>query len=300
MKKYRRDVLSEEQVKWIIKQKGKMKNKDIAEIQGISVRMVQQIYSMYKKSGQVPQLKKPGRHKANITEDERKVIINAYSQIKSCTCYLEHFIMNRYGMKVNHMKIQSVLKQEGFSMENSRPYRKRKWVRYERDHSNSLWHVDWHEIKDIRWKGSWLILYEDDSSRFILGYGVYGTLTSKFSVDVLKNAIKKYGKPEQILSDHGTTFYAIETDEKQKGFTEFEKFLMKEKIAFIVGRVDHPQTNGKVEKFFDIFEKKVKFFNSIDKYMNWYNFIRLTAHLIWKIQRHQQRLIMQDYQRGKC
>ncbi|MFP3214774.1 MAG: hypothetical protein RXR18_06200 [Nitrososphaeria archaeon] len=42
----------------------------------------------------------------------------------------------------------------------------------------------------------------------------------------------------------------------------------------IVGRVDHPQTNGKVEKFFDIFEKKVKFFNSVDEFMNWYNFIR--------------------------
>jgi len=38
--------------------------------------------------------------------------------------------------------------------------------------------------------------------------------------------------------------------------------------------VDHPQTNEKVEKFFDIFEKKVKFFNSVDEFMNWYNFIR--------------------------
>jgi len=49
--------------------------------------------------------------------------------------------------------------------------------------------------------------------------------------------------------------------------------LIKEKITLIVGRVDHPQTNGKV-KFFDIFEKKVKFFNSVDEFMNCYNFIR--------------------------
>jgi len=42
----------------------------------------------------------------------------------------------------------------------------------------------------------------------------------------------------------------------------------------IVGRVDNPQTNEKVEKFFDIFEKKVKFFNSVDEFMNCYNFIR--------------------------
>ncbi|MFP3222915.1 MAG: hypothetical protein RXR21_04505 [Nitrososphaeria archaeon] len=42
-----------------------------------------------------------------------------------------------------------------------------------------------------------------------------------------------------------------------KGLTKFEKFLIKEKITLIVGRVDHPVTNDKVEKFFDTFEKKV-------------------------------------------
>jgi len=117
-------------------------------------------------------------------------------------------------------------------------------------------------------------LYEDDSSRFIVGYGVYPTLTSRYSVEVLRKAIGMYGRSEQILSDHGTTFYALESDEREKGLTEFEKFLIKEKVTLIVGRVDHPQTNGKVEKFFDIFEKKVKFFNSVDEFMNWYNFIR--------------------------
>ena len=141
---------------------------------------------------------------------------------------------------------------------------KKKWISYERECSNSLWHVDWHEIKDPRWKGLWLIVYEDDSSRFIVGYGVYPTLTSRYSVEVLMKAISMYGKPEEILSDHVTTFYAIESDERDKGLTEFEKFLIKEKITLIVGRVDHPQTNGKAEKFFDIFEKKVKFFNSVD------------------------------------
>ncbi|MFP3131109.1 MAG: hypothetical protein RXR51_05980 [Nitrososphaeria archaeon] len=33
--------------------------------------------------------------------------------------------------------------------------------------------------KGSRRKGLWLIVYEDDSSRFIVGYGVYPTLSSK-------------------------------------------------------------------------------------------------------------------------
>jgi len=39
---------------------------------------------------------------------------------------------------------------------------------------------------------------------------------------VLRKAISVYGKPEEILSDHRTTFYTVESDEKVKGLTEFE------------------------------------------------------------------------------
>ena len=34
------------------------------------------------------------------------------------------------------------------------------------------------------------------------------------------------------------------------------------------------ETNGKIERFFDIFEKKVRFFSSIDEFMKWYNEVR--------------------------
>jgi putative transposase len=123
-----------------------------------------------------------------------------------------------------------------------------------------------------RWKDKWLICYEDDASRFIAGHGVYPTLASPYSVEVLDRAIKRYGKPKSILSDHGSTFYAVESVAREKGLTEFERHLLKNKIKFITGRVDHPQTNGKIEKFFDIFEKKVRFFfSSIDEFFEWYN-----------------------------
>ncbi|MFP3171365.1 MAG: hypothetical protein RXQ98_09160, partial [Sulfolobaceae archaeon] len=76
------------------------------------------------------------------------------------------------------MKINSVLKQEGLAMSEPKKWHRKKWIRYEREYSNSLWRVDWHEIKDPRWKGLWLIVYEY-FSRFIVGYRVYPTPTSK-------------------------------------------------------------------------------------------------------------------------
>jgi len=254
-------VLDQAQVEWIIKAKERcMKNADIARIQEISTRRVRQLYSQYRKSSIVPRLKEPGRPKApDVTENERAIIKDAYERFRLCACYLEQ-ALSAHGIRINHNRIHKVLREEGLAMNESHKQKRRKWIRYEREHSNSLWHTDWHQIKDPRWRGQWLIAYEDDASRLITSFGVYPTLTSDYSVEVLDRAVKEYGKPASILSDHGSTFYAVESVAREKGLTVFEKHLLKNKIRFITGRVDHPQTNGKIEKFFDIFDKKVKFF----------------------------------------
>jgi hypothetical protein len=77
-----------------------------------------------------------------------------------------------------------------------------------------------------------------------------------------------------MILDHGSQFYAIESDKRDKGLTEFEIYLLKNKIRFIVGKVRHPQSNGKIEKFFVIFESKIRYFSSIDEFMQLYNCIR--------------------------
>ena len=119
-----------------------------------------------------------------------------------------------------------------------------------------------------------LTVYEDDASRYIVGHGLFKDATSKNSVEVLKEAIVRYGKPKSILSDRGVQFYAVEADAREKGLTEFEVFLTRNQIRYILGRVSHPQTNGKVEKLFDEIGRKIKFFNSINECTHWYNAIK--------------------------
>ena len=58
------------------------------------------------------------------------------------------------------MRVYRVMKEEGLLYSKARKHVRRRWVRWEREHSNSLWHADWHEMKkDKRWKGQWLIVY---------------------------------------------------------------------------------------------------------------------------------------------
>ena len=68
-------------------------------------------------------------------------------------------------------------------------------------------------------------------ARFVVMSGVFFDL-----------AIKRFGKPEQLLSDHGTQFCS----DDNKTF-RFKEHLKSKGVELIHARVKHPQTNGKLE-----------------------------------------------------
>jgi putative transposase len=148
--------------------------------------------------------------------------------------------------------------------------RRRKWVRYEREHSMSLWHTDWVQLRD----GRWWIAYMDDASRLIMAHGVFQEETADNALLVLRRAIVKYGCPRRILTDHGTRFYSNEGELKEKGISRFEAFLAERGIRHILARVNHPQTNGKLERFYGFYDQKRHQFSSLEEYVRWHNEIK--------------------------
>ncbi len=54
---------------------------------------------------------------------------------------------------------------------------------------------------------------------------------------------------------------------------------MNDKIKHIKSRVNHPQTNGKVEKWNDTYEINRFKFENFDNFVNWYNTVRFHESL---------------------
>jgi putative transposase len=70
--------------------------------------------------------------------------------------------------------------------------------------------------------------------------------------------IEEYGgirMVREVLTDRGTQFYASKRDNEGNAENGFELFLKDQGIKHILARVKHPQTNGKVEKWYDTYEK---------------------------------------------
>ncbi len=42
----------------------------------------------------------------------------------------------------------------------------------------------------------------------------------------------------------------------------------------LLQEINHPQTNGKIERFFGLMEQKLHLFDSVEEFVNWYNFVK--------------------------
>ncbi len=65
---------------------------------------------------------------------------------------------------------------------------------------------------------------------------MFDEATTENAIKVLKEAIDNYGKPESILTDRGTQFYAS-AGKKAKGISRFERFLAENGIKHIVASI---------------------------------------------------------------
>jgi putative transposase len=264
--------LNERKIRWIIQQKlGGRGTGELALIQRVSRRRIEQLWQAFTRDGVIPALKKPGRPRnASISLRDAALILETYDRLKVNALTLETVLKHRHGLNLPHNSIHVILKENGRALPQPSKQTRRKWVRYEREHSMSLWHADWKQLSD----GRLWIAAMDDASRLIVSYGVFQDPTADNTIHVLKQAIDKHGCPRELLTDRGSQFYANEGERKEKGISQFEAYLAEHGIKHLLCRVNHPQTNGKLERFYGVYEQKQHQFKSVDEYVHWHNEVK--------------------------
>ena len=149
-----------------------------------------------------------------------------------------HNQLKREGLKASTKAVRKVLIDNG--------YRKKERIgldglnRFEAEWPNKMWQMD---ILDF-WLGKlrvYLMLVLDDHSRFIVGWGLFTEATMSHAISTIRGSIRRYGKPESLLTDRGMQFYSWRT------MGRFQKMLESLNIEHILARAHHPQTLGKVE-----------------------------------------------------
>lgn len=118
------------------------------------------------------------------------------------------------------------------------------YTSFEKERCNVMWQTDFKgefRMKDNNYCYPLTIL--DDHSRYSLRIAPRLS-TANVVIPVFTEVFQQYGMPDSILSDNGAQFAGF-----RKGYTQFEKWLIDLDILPIHGRIKHPQTQGKIERF---------------------------------------------------
>jgi putative transposase len=244
--------------------KGEFSVYHIARQQRVTPRYVR---ILVKKYGDVPLYKIrvgiSGRPPNPIGEGERRMVLELRNRMPLGAVKMEKFHRILGIPRIPHNRIQRILTDAGLTVPIRKKIRRKKWVRYQRYHSNSLWHTDYTETA----KGEQIISYIDDASRFIVGYGKFSSATTDNALLVLRNAVRIYGTPKQIMTDHGAQF-CVDKDHNYR----FTATLREMGIQHIMAAVKRPQGNGKIERWFGTIDRLYRHFESdLDKVVECYN-----------------------------
>jgi putative transposase len=270
--------LSNKKRKWSLDQviSGKKSIKEISEIYGVTQRWIQILVRRFRITGDYPVINRMRRPKTELTEEEKELINRAVKESgMTGAVHLRLFIEKYYEKVLPYNKIHKYLLKQGLSKEDKEKKRQRKYCRYEREHSFSLVHLDWHESKFI--DGKMVCVVVDDASRKIICGGEFDSSEAKHGIKLIKKAIKiAFDKYSAIIrecnTDKGPQFYCNTLDKNgNRGRTEFELFLDKEGINHIPSRRNHPQTNGKNERWFRTYEEYRGRFKTFEEFVIWYN-----------------------------
>jgi putative transposase len=269
---------------WVVKQHGKgVSVEKIALAQGVHRRCVYQILDKFKEFGwDGLRDHKTGRFETVLNRSAEIIILDLRRRFGYGACRIEQLLKQR-GFGISHRQIEKVLNQHDLVVPNVKKQKPRKWVRYEVERPNDLWHTDWSYDPFTQMQ---LGVYIDDKTRLITSYGLFKRATTDNTIALLKTGIAFYGKPKTIMTDHGPQYYANRPEASQEN-TQFRIVLNALGIKHYVARVNRPQTNGKVERFFLTYktEYATGTFTNINEYMQHYNDHRPHMSLNYKTPR---------------
>ena len=116
------------------------------KIAKVSVRRVDEIWKEYLMTGEIPVIgKRVGRLMIPIEKWETELVKRFYEKYRVSADTLERAIERDENIHFSHYKIHKILLELGYAEKKEKTdKRKKDWIRYQRMHSLTAVHIDWH------------------------------------------------------------------------------------------------------------------------------------------------------------
>jgi transposase InsO family protein len=259
--------------------------KDVAMAFGVSAAAVQKWTTAFRRNGPAALESNRGRRgKAGLrplrSANAREQVVALKREHEDWGTRKIRDVLERFqALGLSEQTIRRVLHEEGMvKTPEPKPDREHPPRRFERATPNQLWQSDIFTFRLRRAERLYVCVFMDDHSRFIVGHALAHHQKSALVMEAFERGIAAYGQPTEVLTDNGRQYTVW------RGKTEFEETLARMGIQHIRSRPHHPQTLGKVERFWktlwDEFLGRTVFAHVFDAqirlehYLSHYNFQR--------------------------
>jgi putative transposase len=239
---------------------------------GVTRRWLRKLLQRWRDSGVVPRLDPARRPKGPpLSEAQKALITDEWQHAPRGATQIWKALAHR-GIRLPHQQVYLYLRSQGWAIPNPRKQKPRRRCRYEREHSGSLLHADYHRTSETH---PHCILWLDDASRMILSGGEFSAPTSDHAIETLAAALQVAEDwnltVREINTDRGAAFYPNRRFGADPSLGRFQEYLVSRGIRHVVSRVNNPQTNGKAERLWLEYDKHRWRFPSLEAWIAWKN-----------------------------
>jgi len=192
-----------------------------------------------------------------IPPDERQKVVEIALELPELSPReLAHHITDNEGWFISESSVYRILKSRGLITSPTHIVMaaadefKDKTTRI-----NQMWQTDFTYLKVIGWGWYYLTTILDDYSRYIIAWELCKNMKAGDVQDILDKALAITGltidQRPRLLSDNGSCYIS----------GDLKEYLQNEKILHIRGKVHHPQTQGKIERYHRSMKNVIKLDN---------------------------------------
>jgi transposase InsO family protein len=258
--------------------------KDFAPLVGVSKHTLYAWKQRFTKEGPAgfvehPQGARQGSRLPELTQHTIRLIKQAHPDW-GCE-RISNILLRESALAASPPAVARVLHEAGYELQETptRPHPDK--IRFfERAKPNQLWQTDLFTFVLKRQnRRVYLVAFLDDHSRFLLSFGLHASQSAALVLEVFRAGVAAYGAPQEVLTDNGAQYVTW------RGESAFHKELKQRGVGHIVSAPRHPQTLGKIERFWgtlwrecletavflDLADARAR----IGHFIDWYNFQRV-------------------------
>jgi len=225
----------------------------VAADYGVKRRWVHTLVKRYREGGWdavEPRSRRPHTSPNRISQAVEEEIVALRTELASqghdagaetIAAHLHH----RHGAAPSASAIWRVLRHHQLVTPQPKKRPRSSYTRFEADLPNETWQSDFTHWRLASGAGVEILTFLDDHSRLALSITAQTVVTGLTVLHDFRKNVEEYGPPASTLTDNGLVF----TTRSRKGRNKFENELRLLNITQKNGRPNHPQTQGKVERF---------------------------------------------------